>query len=100
MPVYPVPAKLAEEHYQNVLREDLAGTLRDNAACKLKVFETLSTKIRTSVPEEERVLNIAGRWRDNWGIIYTSAGRKCLPLLGVWPFVPRQLFPVLWPRHH
>ena len=92
--------KLAEEHYQNVLREDLAGTLRDNAACKLKVFETLSTKIRTSVPEEERVLNIAGRWRDNWGIIYTSAGRKCLPLLGVWPFVPRQLFPVLWPRYH
>ena len=46
-------------------------SFRDNAACKLKVFETLSTKIRTS--EEEPVLNIAGRWRDNWGIIYTIA---------------------------
>ena len=63
--------KLAEERYQNVLREDLAGVLRDNAACKLKVFETLSSKILGSV--EEPVLNIAGRWRDNWGIIYTIA---------------------------
>ena len=62
--------KLNEEQYQNVLRQDLAATLRDNAACKLKVFETLSTKILSSVPQAEPVLNIAGRWRDNWGITY------------------------------
>jgi len=64
--------KLNEEQYRNVLRQDLAGTLRDNAACKLKVFETLSTKILSSVPQEP-ALNIAGRWRDNWGTMYTIA---------------------------
>jgi hypothetical protein len=65
--------KLNEEQYQNVLRQDLAGTLRDNAACKLKVFETLSTKFLSSAPPMEPALNIAGRWRDNRGIMYNIA---------------------------
>jgi len=62
--------KLKDEHYENVLRQDLAGTLRDNAACKLKVFENLSAKLLSSV---EPALSIGGRWRDNWGIIYSIA---------------------------
>jgi len=62
--------KLNEERYQNVLRQDLAGTLRDNAACKLKVFETLSTKILSAAPQVEQAPNIAGRWRDNLGTTY------------------------------
>ena len=33
------------EQYQNVLRQDLASTLHDNAECKLKVFQTLETKL-------------------------------------------------------
>jgi hypothetical protein len=62
--------KLNEEQYQNVLRQDLAGTLRDNAACKLKVFETLSSKILSAAPPVDPAPNIAGRWRDNMGITY------------------------------
>lgn len=34
-------AQITNERYENVLREHLADTLRDNAICKLKVFETL-----------------------------------------------------------
>jgi hypothetical protein len=33
------------EQYQNVLRQDLASTLHDNAQCKLKVFQTLEGKL-------------------------------------------------------
>jgi hypothetical protein len=33
------------EQYQNVLRQDLASTLHDNAECKLKVFQTLQVKL-------------------------------------------------------
>lgn len=33
--------QVASQNYRNVLQEDLAATLRDNAACKLRVFETL-----------------------------------------------------------
>jgi hypothetical protein len=33
------------ETYQKVVRQDLADTLKDNAACKLKVFDTLQTKL-------------------------------------------------------
>jgi hypothetical protein len=62
--------KLSEERYQSVLRQDLAGTLRDNAACKLKVFEALSSRILPSGPSKEPSLDISGRWRDNWGIHY------------------------------
>ena len=65
--------KLNEEQYQNVLRQDLAGTLRDNAACKLKVFETLSSKMLSAAPAKEPALNIAGRWRDNFAITYNIA---------------------------
>jgi YARHG domain len=36
------------EAYQNVLQQDLAATLRDNAACKLKVFDTLQGKLLKS----------------------------------------------------
>lgn len=31
--------------YESVLRSDLAATLKDNAACKLKVFDTLQDKL-------------------------------------------------------
>jgi hypothetical protein len=65
--------KLNEEEYQNVLRKDLADTLRNNATCKLKVLDTLSSKIIVPVPPQppkESSLNISGRWRDNWGISY------------------------------
>lgn len=34
--------------YQNVLQADLAATLKDNAACKLKVFDTLQDKLLKS----------------------------------------------------
>jgi TIR domain len=60
-----------EEQYQNVLRQDLAETLRDNSTCKLKVFETLS-KV-SSAPAMEPALNITGSWRDNRGIMYNIA---------------------------
>jgi hypothetical protein len=33
--------QITSAQYQNVLRQDLASTLRDNAACKLKVFDTM-----------------------------------------------------------
>ncbi len=33
------------EQYQNVLRQDLASTLRDNTECKLTVFKTLQPKL-------------------------------------------------------
>jgi hypothetical protein len=54
--------RISSEQYQNVLRSDLAATLKDNAACKLKVFETLQTKFLSS--ESSPPLNITGRWRD------------------------------------
>ena len=54
--------RISSEQYQNVLRSDLAATLKDNAACKLKVFETLQTKFLRS--ESSPPLNITGRWRD------------------------------------
>jgi hypothetical protein len=60
-----------EEQYRNVLRQDLAETLRDNSTCKLKVLEILS-KV-SSAPATEPVLNIAGSWRDNRGIMYSIA---------------------------
>jgi len=36
--------------YQNVLRQDLAATLKDSAACKLKVFEELKSKLLETGP--------------------------------------------------
>jgi hypothetical protein len=33
------------EKYHNVIRQDLSATLKDNAACKLKVFESLLSKL-------------------------------------------------------
>jgi hypothetical protein len=60
-----------EEQYRNVLRQDLAETLRDNSTCKLKVFETLS-KV-SSAPAMKPPLTIAGSWRDNRGIMYSIA---------------------------
>jgi TIR domain len=60
-----------EEQYQNVLRQDLAETLRDNSTCKLKVFETLSKG--SSAPAMKPPLTIAGSWRDNRGIMYSIA---------------------------
>jgi hypothetical protein len=65
--------KLNDEQYQSVLRQDLAGTLKDNANCKYKVYKDLSDKILQPVPPsppKEPPLNIGGRWRDNWGISY------------------------------
>ncbi|MGH6843363.1 MAG: WD40 repeat domain-containing protein, partial [Methylocella sp.] len=36
--------------YQNVLQQDLPTTLRDNAACKLKVFDSLQSKLLETGP--------------------------------------------------
>jgi len=38
-------ASLENEQYQNVLRKDLANTLKDNAACKTNIFNVLSDKL-------------------------------------------------------
>lgn len=38
------------ETYQNVLRQDLSATLKDNAACKLKVFDSLLSKLLEPAP--------------------------------------------------
>ena len=38
------------DQYQNVLRQDLASTLKNNAECKLKVFDTLQAKLLSSDP--------------------------------------------------
>lgn len=38
------------EKYEGVLREDLAGSLKSSAECKLKVFETLQEKMIASPP--------------------------------------------------
>ncbi len=42
-------ADINNEQYQNVLRSDLATTLKNNAECKLNVFNTLQAKL-LSVP--------------------------------------------------
>jgi hypothetical protein len=39
---------ITNDDYQNVLRQDLAQTLHDNAGCKLKVFDTLQNKLLAS----------------------------------------------------
>ena len=36
--------------YQNVLRQDLAGLLKDSTACKLKVLEMLQSKLLGPAP--------------------------------------------------
>lgn len=38
------------EDYKSVLRQDLAATLKDNAACKLNVFNTLQSKLLGPAP--------------------------------------------------
>jgi len=38
------------ESYQNVLRPDLPLALKDNAACKLKVFNSLQSKLLETAP--------------------------------------------------
>lgn len=53
---------ITSEQYENVLRSDLAATLRDNTACRLKVFETLQQKLLGSGPSLEP--GISGTWRD------------------------------------
>lgn len=45
-----------------MLRSDLAPTLKDNTACRLKVFETLQQKLLGSGPSLEP--GISGTWRD------------------------------------
>jgi hypothetical protein len=51
---------IKSDQYQNVLRTDLASTLRDNANCKLKVFSELQAKIlpksRSDPPEHNPTL--------------------------------------------
>jgi hypothetical protein len=94
--------KLKDEQYQNVLRQDLAGLLRDNANCKYKVFENLSNKTLSpssmnaplplnapsAYPSPSPPVNIAGTWRDNWGTVteivqegdvfrFSAVGRSC-----------------------
>ncbi len=44
------------EAYQNVLRTDLSATLKDNAACKLKVFDTLQIKLLPPQPPQREQL--------------------------------------------
>lgn len=39
---------ITNSQYQNVLQENLAETLKDNATCKMKVFGTLEEKLVTS----------------------------------------------------
>jgi hypothetical protein len=39
---------IKSDKYQNVLRQDLASTLHDNASCKLMVFGTLQAKLLSS----------------------------------------------------
>lgn len=53
---------ITSEQYENVLRSDLAATLKDNTACRLKVFETLQQKLLGSGPSLEP--GIGGTWRD------------------------------------
>ncbi|HET6376865.1 MAG TPA: hypothetical protein VFG05_00925 [Methylocella sp.] len=53
---------ITSEQYENVLRSDLAATLKDNTACRLKVFETLQQKLLGSSPSIEP--GISGTWRD------------------------------------
>jgi len=36
---------ITSDEYQSVLRDELAKSIRDSAACKLKVFESLSAKL-------------------------------------------------------
>jgi hypothetical protein len=45
--------KIDDEQYTNVLREQLADTLKDNAACKLKVFDTLQSKLLSTTPQDQ-----------------------------------------------
>jgi hypothetical protein len=44
---------ITSEQYENVLRSDLAAALKDNTACRLKVFETLQQKLPGSGPSLE-----------------------------------------------
>jgi hypothetical protein len=70
------------EQYQNVLRQDLAATLHDNAQCKLKVFEDLQVKLipeasteRTIPPNVDQPI----AWAD--AISFASSGDAMLGLL-------------------
>lgn len=57
---------ITSEQYQNVLRSDLAATLKDNAACKLKVFDTLQNKLLGTEPHTDIDIGpdfFAGRWK-------------------------------------
>ena len=70
------------EQYQNVLRQDLAETLHDNAQCKLKVFEDLQVKLipeasteRTIPPNVDQPI----AWAD--AISFASSGDAMLGLL-------------------
>jgi hypothetical protein len=53
---------ITTEQYESVLRSDLAATLKDNAACKLKVFDTLQNKLLGSGAASAP--NIGGTWHD------------------------------------
>jgi hypothetical protein len=52
------------EEYQNVVRKDLTQTLHDNAACKLKVFETLQARLLASnaTPSPPVIPNADSGW--------------------------------------
>jgi hypothetical protein len=53
---------ITSEQYQNVLRSDLATTLKDNAACKLRVFDALQSKLLG--PGPALAPGIDGVWHD------------------------------------
>jgi hypothetical protein len=60
---------ITNEQYQNVLRQDLASTLHDNAQCKLKVFEDLQVKLIPEAPTERTIPPNVERpiqWGDNF----------------------------------
>jgi hypothetical protein len=51
---------ITSEQYENVFRSDLASTLKDNTACRYKVFDTLQQKLLGSGPPPSRGINGPG----------------------------------------
>jgi hypothetical protein len=63
--------KLKTEQYQGVLQEQLASTLKQSADCRKGVFDKLvDLMLSPTAAAPAAALNIAGRWRDNWGTVY------------------------------
>jgi hypothetical protein len=77
---------IINEQYQSVLREDLPTALRDSAACKLKVFDTLQNKLLQTRPAHPTAAGQPQSGLESMcsagcplGLVSVNGGTSCLP---------------------